>query len=1234
MFTTILKYEIKHWLKQPSIYIYGLILFGMAFLVTGGMAAEDTSRFAGRILNSPTYLLNMTKRLMLVILFMLPAIIGVTVYRDFNTNMYHLLFAYPFQKRAYLFGKFISAFLVLMGIVLLLGIGYATGFSMPWVNPELVGPSRPIMYIQLYALFLIPKIFLISVLVFSIVLLSRNIYSGFIVVFFLILLNQIPATFSWGGEGLFWKTLLDPLGTDAIGHYTKYWTKADENVNLLPMGPIVIFNRLLWLGISFLIFGLTYRYFQFHQTALNFNRKKDAEKEHFIFNLGQLTKVNLTSVKYNFSFSQQCNYMWRMSNIDFKYIVTSKPFFALVLGGLIALMVLMAASNRLWETETYPLTWQMLQVPGMGFSGIINAITFLYAGLLIHRERRFQMNQLVDASPIPNWALLGSKLLALIKIQMVLLFLVMLGGIVVQISKGYYNFEIGQYLFNLYGMNLIHFIIWALLALFVQTLLKNPYLGFFLLVFVPIGMIGLSEFGQNQLGIPILEQGIFRYNQGPGEIRGLLYSDLDAYGGQLSAYFIYKFYWLLGGALFFIGALLLWKRGVNNLSNSALGLLASLKVTFAERLKKMRTRFTGKTRLGFVSILLLFVSLGFTIFHDTNISHDFYSRSQRNKILDTAEKKYRPYQNFNQPKIVDVKINMDVFPEERQFKSDGKYIVVNLSDQPIDTLTINYLGGNNLTYDFDQAYDFHSQEAIGNVGNFDILVLKKSLLPGDSLQMSFNCNSDPTTLLRGQTMVKHDGTYIKDDIFPRLGNYIDYIREQYGMRSRVRRPHPSDSTATFESFMAKDADRMGFEATISTAANQIGIAPGHLEKHWEENGRNYYHYKMDEKIASSWLFMSGEYAIAKDKWRDVDLEIFYNKKHPYNIDRMMRGMKNSLEYCSENFSPYQHKHLRIVEFSQTGARSAHGFPGTIPAGEGTGFTANVDDSPEGGVDYAYGVAVHETAHEWWGHQILPANTRGSKMITEGMADYVNTKVKEHNLGIEEARKFLRYNMDLYFVRRRHDHRPEQPLIYAYHNQNYIHYCKGAQVFFTLADYIGEKNLNNAIKAYVEKVAFQEVQYTTSLEMLDFIRTAVPDSLDYLIKDMFETVTLHQNTMKDWTVTPLDNGQFQVDMEFHVSKYRNIKYGEKLYSDNGIDSLRYQIPNSDQSIFSLPLNDYMEVGIFGKDKKEIYLRKHKVNTIQNKLTIVVDENPEEVAIDPYHLFIDHELEDNWKRNNFE
>ena len=69
-------------------------------------------------------------------------------------------------------------------------------------------------------------------------------------------------------------------------------------------------------------------------------------------------------------------------------------------------------------------------------------------------------------------------------------------------------------------------------------------------------------------------------------------------------------------------------------------------------------------------------------------------------------------------------------------------------------------------------------------------------------------------------------------------------------------------------------------------------------------------------------------------------------------------------------------------------------------------------------------------------------------------------------------------------------------------------------------------------------------------------------------------------------------------------------------------------------YSVFLEDYIDIGIFGEDddenETELYLKKHKISSIHNKVSIIVDKEPKEVGIDPYNKLIDTNSEDNRKK----
>ena len=150
-------------------------------------------------------------------------------------------------------------------------------------------------------------------------------------------------------------------------------------------------------------------------------------------------------------------------------------------------------------------------------------------------------------------------------------------------------------------------------------------------------------------------------------------------------------------------------------------------------------------------------------------------------------------------------------------------------------------------------------------------------------------------------------------------------------------------------------------------------------------------------------------------------------------------------------------------------------------------------------------------------------------------------------------------------------------------------------------------------------------------MVNHIKEVTPDSLNYLIKDMFETITLYQNRVVETKSEKLDNGKYKVDIEFKVSKYRNNEKGRAFYGEEERDSITYQTDDMKKPEYSVFLEDYIDIGIFGEDndenETELYVKKHKISKIHNKITIIVDQEPIEVGIDPYNKLIDTNSEDN-------
>lgn len=1214
MFSTIFKFEVRRWLNTPAFYIYCFVFFIISvFIMTSALGLFDgvTSTTSSPVkVNSPLNINGFLNALSTFVYFLLPTIVGASVYRDFKYQAHSVLFSYPLAKRAYLSAKFLSALLVTILIVLTTILGFVVAQYVPGVNTDLLGPNRAWAYLQALVLLVIPNLILFGAMVFGLVTFSRNIYVGFIFVLLLFVLQSILDTLTQNMDNRYLVALLDPFGFEPIQYYTKYWTIDEQNTKDLPFTGVVLYNRLIWLSVATIILGFVYYTFSFSQSAFSFTKKAEG-KRLVKDNFGSIIRVNLSDVTNDFSVLSRLKTAWSLSNYDFRFIVRNWTFIIIMVITVLMMLLVASTDGMMYGTETYPVTWKMLDIVGGVYSFFLQILIFLFAGMLMQRAKTDKMNLLIDATAIPNWTILLSRFLALLKMTCVVLFISMLSAIVYQTYQGYYNFELSHYIKELFGLDMMNYLVLILFALFIQSLFKNYMAGFMVCLFIVIGIPMLSKIG--------IEQAIFKFNTGPK----YSYSDMNGYG-VFRNYMIYKVYWLLFTFVLTGFTLLLWRRGI----------LSGL----TERLAIARQRFKPMIYLPLFVFLVSFVCLGAAIYYHNNVVDRYVSQKEQEMEQVQYEREYRGYKMLAQPRIVGTKVNLDIYPKERSYHAEVLFKVENKSNVRIDTLFINY-SDEVQSMEIGDGASLIKRDSLLHV---NIYALHKPLEPQEIMEIRTALRSKANTFLKDKSPVLENGTFINNSLFPSIGYNANYelvdneVRSKYNLPKRDRMANPTDSVALKNTYISDEADWIQFETTISTEADQIALAPGYLLKEWVEDGRRYFHYKMDQKMLNFYSFISARYAVKKETWKGINLEIYYHKDHVYNLDRMMESMKKSLGYYSAEFSPYQFQQMRIIEFPRTYGTFAQAFANTVPFSEAIGFIAQVDDTDPDKVDYPYSVTAHELAHQWWAHQVIGANVKGATMLSESMAEYSSLKVLEHTYGKGQMRKYLKEALDTYLRGRTLEQLKENPLMLN-ENQQYIHYNKGSLVMYAMSDFLGEKKFNSFLKDYISRVAFQEAPYTTSLEFVSLLKQYTPDSLQYAIRDMYETITLYDNTMYSVNSTKIANNKYQVDIEFNVAKYRSDDKGKRSYADNsGIKSLKTKIDG--REIESLPLSDYVEIGIFAEPNsangsyqmdREIYLKKHKVDKINNKVTVFVDQKPFEVGVDPYNKLIDTNSDDNRK-----
>ena len=94
---------------------------------------------------------------------------------------------------------------------------------------------------------------------------------------------------------------------------------------------------------------------------------------------------------------------------------------------------------------------------------------------------------------------------------------------------------------------------------------------------------------------------------------------------------------------------------------------------------------------------------------------------------------------------------------------------------------------------------------------------------------------------------------------------------------------------------------------------------------------------------------------------------------------------------------------------------------------------------------------------------------------------------------------------------------------------YVWYYKGGLVMCALRDYIGEERLNAALRGFLEKNRYAAGPYPDTRGFVAALREATPPELQYLIADMFESITLFDNKAASAAWSPAAGGRYQVNL---------------------------------------------------------------------------------------------------------
>ena len=1194
MFGKIAAFEFRYQVRQPVFWV-AMVLF---FLLTFGAVTSDQIQIGNTAnihKNSPFNIAQLTLFMNLFYMFVTTAFVCNVIVRDDDTGFGAIVRATRMSKFNYLYGRFAGAFAAAALGYAVVPLAVFVGSLMPWVDPETLGANQLGDYAYAYFVLALPGVFFTSALFFAVTTATRSMMATYMAVIALVvawvasnaLLNSKP-------ELRHVVAVWEPMGVRAYAEAARYWTAAERNSLRPALAGALLLNRLIWTSAGLACLVAAYGLYRSAPRGAKAVRALASEPVAAGAPRSAVAAGPLPKPMFDGQ-AAWAQFVVR-TRLEMAQVFKSPGFLVLMGLGLFPATVNLLNAENFYGTPAYLVTRLAINALQGGFSIFPIIIAIFYAGELVWRERDRKTHEIIDASAVPDWAFVVPKAIAISLVLISTYLMSVVLAVAIQAAEGVHDFQLGYYLVWYVLPSAADAILIVSLAVFIQALVPHKVWGWAVMMVYIVATIVFTSIGW--------EDYLYLYAAGPN----VPLSDMNGAGHFWIAATWLRVYWAGGALVMLVLSHGLWRRGTET--------------RFSPRLKRLPGRLAGPA--GAVAALgaAVFVGVGVFVFLNTHVWNHYQTRIDLERRTAEYEKVVKPEMPLPVPSVTDLKLAIQLYPHQRRLTASGSYRLVNRSGQPIslvhlhndiDTETSLQLSGAHLARDYPQ---FNAAD-----WRFDT-----PLQPGQTAVLTFATkvghrgfrNNDLPRGLAGPGEVVDNGTFINSQGFaPNIGvDTSGFLqdrtkRRKYGLSPELRMPKLEDVSAQRFNLTGGPTDWVNSDITVTTDADQTPIAPGYKVSDATAGGRRTARFTSDAPLLDFFSIQSARYAEKHEAYKGVDLGVFYDPHHAYNVERMIAAAKASLDYYQANFSPYQFHQLRFIEFPDY-ARFAQSFANTVPWSESIGFVADLRDPDR--IDYVTYVGAHEIGHQWWAHQLIGSYQQGVTTLDETLAQYSALMVMEKLYGPDKIRRFLKYELDNYLRSRGGEVVEELPLE-RNENQPYIHYRKGALVMYLMKDQIGEDAVNRALRSLLHQYAFQHAPYPRASDLVTALRAEAPADKQTLITDLFEKITLYDVKATGLQVKKRADGRYDVRLTVDAKKAYADGKGKETPTPLAGESF-------DVGLFTAKPGE----GAFGRQNVLLFQRR-PLRTGSQNFDFVVDKRPAWAGVDPYNKWIDRNSDDN-------
>jgi hypothetical protein len=239
-------------------------------------------------------------------------------------------------------------------------------------------------------------------------------------------------------------------------------------------------------------------------------------------------------------------------------------------------------------------------------------------------------------------------------------------------------------------------------------------------------------------------------------------------------------------------------------------------------------------------------------------------------------------------------------------------------------------------------------------------------------------------------------------------------------------------------------------------------------------------------------------------------------------------------------------------------------------------------------------------------QTIGAGVEGEFFICESLAQHSALMVLRGEYDEATLADYMKTRIDLYLRGRARESSAEKPLARTNFETSYVHYDKGMVVMNALREIMGEGALDAAVRSFFDKASLRTVPFPIAEEFIEELLKAAPEGTREAVREMVENIVLYDNRALAAEAEEIEGGKYKVALRVEAVKNRCDESGNETPA---------------------PFRNELEFAVFGERGETLYRGRRPVEAGPCFLEFIVDRPPARAGIDPFHLLIDRNPNDN-------